>query len=534
MAKKTSNQSALQEKAPAMQTATEKKTADVHFPKKVVGRPRRRGREVIPEVAPERSKTDRTPKKAVGPPPKRKQEAITDVTPEKPKAAGPRKRPKLTKGAIVNRAPTQKLNVYVCGEVSAGELGLGPDVKKVKRPRLNTNLLPDSVGVVQIATGGMHALALTHDNKILSWGVNDIGALGRNTDWEGRLVDIADIDADSDDSDAEMNPLESTPTAISEEHFPQNTVFTQVAASDSASFAVTDDGRVYGWGTFRNNDGKSAFMFDKRGKLVKMQRTPVLLPTLKHITQIACGADHVLALDKSGRIHAWGNGQQCQLGRRVVERTQTGTITPSGVSVPNKAIAVGCGSYHSFAIDRDGGLWAWGLNSYGETGIPVRQGEESRTVYPPQRVGNITGKKVKTVQGGAHHSVAVTTDGDCLVWGRTDGGQCGINVHSLADENVVKDSQGKIRILSIPTAVPKMKATMAAAGSDHTIAVTTDGKAYSWGFNATFQLGQGGNNDDPGDIEIATLIDNTALRNAKVNWAGAGGQYSIITAPADA
>ena len=79
-----------------------------------------------------------------------------------------------------------------------------------------------------------------------------------------------------------------------------------------------------------------------------------------------------------------------------------------------------------------------------------------------------------------------------------------------------------------------MKATMAAAGSDHTIAVTTDGKAYSWGFNATFQLGQGGNDDDPEDIEIATLIDNTALRNAKVNWAGAGGQYSIITALADA
>ena len=131
--------------------------------------------------------------------------------------------------------------------------------------------------------------------------------------------------------------LESTPTAISEEYFPQNTVFTQVAAGDSASFAVTDDGRVYGWGTFRvsqlflirflancsqNNDGKPAFMFDKRGELVKVQRTPVLLPTLKHITRMACGADHALALDKSGRIHAWGNGQQCQLGRRVVVDTK--------------------------------------------------------------------------------------------------------------------------------------------------------------------------------------------------------------------
>lgn len=121
----------------------------------------------------------------------------------------------------------------------------------------------------------------------------------------------------------------------------------------------------------------------------------------------------------------------------------------------NKAIAVGCGSYHSFAIDRDGGLWAWGLNSYGETGIPVRPGEQLReVVHPPQKVGSIAGKKVKTVQGGAHHSVAVTTDSDCLVWGRADGGQCGIDVDSLAENNVVRDSRGRIRILSVPTAVP--------------------------------------------------------------------------------
>lgn len=31
---------------------------------------------------------------------------------------------------------------------------------------------------------------------------------------------------------------------------------------------------------------------------------------------------------------------------------------------------------------------------------------------------------------------------------------------------------------------------------------------------------------------MATLIDNTAVRGKKLNWAGAGGQYSILTAPA--
>ena len=172
------------------------------------------------------------------------------------------KRAKLSRGRTINQAPTEKLNVYVCGEVSAGELGLGPKVRKVMRPRLNTHLLPDSIGVVQVATGGMHALALTHDNKIYSWGVNDNGALGRDTSYDAKMVDIDDTDDDDDDDDvSDMNPLESTPAAIDAKHFPENTVFTQIAAGDSASFALTDDGRVYGWGTFRVHGPTSFFCF---------------------------------------------------------------------------------------------------------------------------------------------------------------------------------------------------------------------------------------------------------------------------------
>jgi hypothetical protein len=31
------------------------------------------------------------------------------------------------------------------------------------------------------------------------------------------------------------------------------------------------------------------------------------------------------------------------------------------------------------------------------------------------------------------------------------------------------------------------------------------------------------------DIEVATVIDNTATRGKKLNWAGAGGQFSVLT-----
>lgn len=157
---------------------------------------------------------------------------------------------------VINNAPSTKLNVYVCGEGSSGELGLGigKNVIDVKRPRLNPHLPSDTVGVVQVAVGGMHCVALTHDNNILTWGVNDQGALGRDTTWDGGYKDMDKVDSDSD-SDSEdspdLNPHESTPTAIPSSVFPESTVFVEVAAGDSSSFALTDDGQVYGWGTFR-------------------------------------------------------------------------------------------------------------------------------------------------------------------------------------------------------------------------------------------------------------------------------------------
>lgn len=107
-----------------------------------------------------------------------------------------------------------------------------------------------------MATGGMHCVALTRENKVLTWGVNDHGALGRDSEWSGGWVDmegkgLGDGDQDSDNSEKGLNPKESTPIAIDGVCFPTDTVFTQVAAGDNATFALTEKGLVYGWGTFK-------------------------------------------------------------------------------------------------------------------------------------------------------------------------------------------------------------------------------------------------------------------------------------------
>jgi alpha-tubulin suppressor-like RCC1 family protein len=141
----------------------------------------------------------------------------------------------------------QKLDIYVFGSGEYGELGLGHVIrngkkpKGVLRPRLNDLLGANTIGIVQIAVGGMHCVALSHDHRIFTWGVNDNSALGRDITRDGD---------DDDDDGMDLNPKESTPTAISSDFFGKDTKFAQVVASDSASFALTVTGSVYGWGTF--------------------------------------------------------------------------------------------------------------------------------------------------------------------------------------------------------------------------------------------------------------------------------------------
>lgn len=140
--------------------------------------------------------------------------------------------------------------MLVFGNGDNSELGLGPKQTEATRPCLNPYLDPKDptkYHITQLACGGMHTIALTVEGQIVTWGVNDEFALGRETHWNPELHDV---DAVPDD-DAELNPLESTPTAISAAHFPPNTRFCQVAAGDNYSMALTDTGFAYGWGTFR-------------------------------------------------------------------------------------------------------------------------------------------------------------------------------------------------------------------------------------------------------------------------------------------
>ncbi|CAM1505051.1 Fc.00g106880.m01.CDS01 [Cosmosporella sp. VM-42] len=421
---------------------------------------------------------------------------------------------------IINKAPKKPLSVFVSGTGEHGELGLGPKEVTTLRSRLNPYLNPSDkrkFHAVQVACGSKHSIVLTTDNQIVTWGANHNGALGRDTE-----------ETKPRSKDKKLNPLESTPTAISAECFPSGTTFVQVAAGESCSFSLTETGEVYGWGAFIDSSRGTGFGYDVEGKCILQQDTPVRIPVLEKITQIICGANHAMALDTAGDIWAWGANELGQLGR-------LNGNDPDGLKIrlvdvcPKNAKYIASGDYHSFAVDEDDNVWAWGRNSHGETGYTENLGKDSDLALPPTKISDLCGKGIRVWDGGAHHSAAVTAHGECLVWGRIDSGQLGIEftIEQLQDGALVRhDEHSEPTICLRPTVVPGIgKAAFVSCGTDHTILINKEGHAFATGIGSGGQLGLG--NEE--DLSVMSRIGGT-IKNRKLTWAGAGGLYSVVTA----
>jgi len=291
---------------------------------------------------------------------------------------------------------------------------------------------------------------------------------------------------------------------------------------------------VYGWGTFRANDGVMGFFtkdaIEGEKKKIgekKLQRKPVHIPFLTKIVSLAAGNNHILALDNNGKVFAWGAGEQSQLARRVVERTRFGALTPCRVAL-SKIKQIACGAYHCFAINESGLVYAWGSNNFGQTGILDGAGQGDATILKPGIVESLRPYKIREIQGGEHHSIACTEDGELLIWGRCDDGQAGIKLDNQPKDRLVFDEWGKPRIL-MPTIIPSIHAVSVAAGIDNSFAVTLEGKAYSWGFSANYRNGQG--TDDT--VKEATLVISADIKDKKLSYAGCGGQFSVLAGPAE-
>jgi alpha-tubulin suppressor-like RCC1 family protein len=128
---------------------------------------------------------------------------------------------------------------------------------------------------------------------------------------------------------------------------------------------------------------------------------------------------------------------------------------------------------YSLAMKQDGSVWAWGENSlYGNLG------DSSNTNrFEPVKINGVSDvKKVLATQGYA--SYALHHNGTVSAWGNNVSGRLG-NAEPMSSRNY----PAQVSVISNVVDI--------AAGGAHAIALTSDGKLWSWGNNSKGQLGDG-------------------------------------------
>ncbi|XP_071965662.1 regulator of chromosome condensation-like [Antedon mediterranea] len=404
-------------------------------------------------------------------------------------------KPKQTKTNKVSH-PSHRVEpgvVLTIGQGDVGQLGLGEDINEKKKPGLVVFPAEAQGNIVQVVAGGMHTVCLTSSGKVFTFGCNDDGALGRDTTVEG--------------SEFEVREVENL-----------NVRVVQISAGDSHTAALTDDGIVYIWGSFR--DGMGVIGLTLKGVV----REPFHLPLDHKIVQIASGNDHLCLLTDKGMIFSMGCADQGQLGRvaecfslrggrkglgLVLSPTQI-RFKPIRGSGPPVFSNVWCSSYCTFASTNEGDVYGWGLNNYHHLGI-----KDTRTWFVPQKVKGFSNIEVEWICGGQHHTVLLDTKGKVYSLGRIDYGRLGLG--------------GNVEESHVPRMLEKIKksnVTSVDCGASMSIASTKEGEVYSWGMGSSLQLGTGEEDDELTPV----LIKSKQLENRKAIMVSAGGQHTVILA----
>jgi alpha-tubulin suppressor-like RCC1 family protein len=325
-------------------------------------------------------------------------------------------------------------------------------------------LFPAVASAQTVAAGYYHTLVVASDGTVWSFGKNDFGQLGLGTSHATTDVKV--------------------PTQI-----PGLSSIVAVAANANHSLALGADGTVWSWG---ENGSKQV-----GNNSTATQKSPVAVMT--NAIAIAAGINHSVALAAGGTVWAWGGNASGQIGTGSTSPATIGTPTP--MTAITGVTSIAAGFEYTLAVKSDGSAWGWGMNANGRLGT----GTPSPTLTPAAVTGITTA--VSVVATGYCHSLAVLTDGSMRGWGCNSDGRVGNNATATSQTTPA-------------TVVSISAAARAAGGFRHSLAVTASGELRAWGEGDFYQLGDGTDTSRKAPVSVSGFA-------APVAHAAAGREHSV-------
>jgi alpha-tubulin suppressor-like RCC1 family protein len=226
--------------------------------------------------------------------------------------------------------------------------------------------------------------------------------------------------------------------------------------------AVKTDGTLWTWG--RNSYGQLG------DNTTGQRNAPVqVFGSATNWKQVTCGFSNyaTAAIKTDGTLWTWGYNAQGQVGDNTTTQRLTPVTTFAGGTNWKQ---VSGGQSYTLAVKTDGTLWGWGTNGFGQLGI----NDTTQRNTPVQVFGSAT--NWKQVSCGINLTAAIKTDGTLWTWGSNGSGQLGIDG--------TNNRTTPVQVFGSATNWKQV-----ACGRNHTSAIKTDGTLWTWGANASGQLG---------------------------------------------
>lgn len=347
-------------------------------------------------------------------------------------------------------------------------------------------------------------------SALYTWGVAEDGRLGRGYEVVERGVC----------AEAGMVQLENEAIRVS----------TETLSLGAHSAIITDEDRLFTWGTFE------ASLIQKQPEVNDGEKDLWTEPAEQRTNFVAhnvtCGRFVTVVLSAGGDLFAWGPNSQYQCG---IDGPDTISVLTQ-LQIPNRApvIQVALGEHHGLALTSHGVPLAWGMEQSPalNLGTSTPLGFENGTL-PAQASFNQASPRVVEVQGtvvriaaGGFHSALITRDGKLWTWGQNARGQLGL-IDSASSQQERGTFLGGVACHEPRPVQALVEHTIidVSLGGFHSAAIDSEGKLYTWGDNKRGQCGQG-------DVEILHTPTQLMLGNDVIMCIGVscGGFFSFFKA----